>query len=965
MSIEKETRLNKVAKELSVGVSTIVDFLKKKGFEVDNSPNAKITPKQYELLQREYASDQMAKRLSEKEAEIEKERKRAINAEQKANKAANTNQVSNSDKKETKVSDQRQNNNQKPQNQQRNDKHRQKYQEPSIPKVIGKIDLSALNTKTRPDKKSSGQQQQQQDRNRQPQPQPSQQRSDTQQAQPQQTAAEQQQQSQPAAQPQQTAQPASTPTTTATTTTSQPQTESSEVFRPGMIQLTGPKVLGKIELEDSRRRRSRRRRNRQRVDISEATAQQNGGKNSGKNGGKNDKNDQKSGSRSERDRAKDRDRDRQQGGGSGSGKERDRKRNKKQAIQEISQEDIDRQIKEVRAKQQKVKNKAAQRRHDERKEEQKRLQEAMQREEDEKKILKVPEFVSANELAVLMDVSSNDIISVCFDLGNIISVNQRLDADVISLVADYFGFQVQFISEEKEDESADSEEDNPDDLETRAPIVVVMGHVDHGKTKLLDYIRKTNVISGEAGGITQAIGAYNVTLPDGKHITFLDTPGHQAFTAMRARGAKVTDVAVIVVAADSTVMPQTEEAIAHAQAAGVPIVFAITKIDLPTANVDKIKQDLATHGFLVEDWGGKYGCVEISAVTGQNVDALLERILLEAEMLELKANFNCKAKGTVVEATLDKGRGYMATVLVQRGTLKVGDVVWAGSHSGKVKAMFNERGKNIKEVHPAEPASILGLDGSPVAGDRFEVMDEERSARDKAAQHEQLAREISFRTKKHLTLGEIARRIKLGNFKELNIVLKADVQGSVEALQDALEKLSTDQISVSVLWKSVGQISESDVMLASASNAIIIGFEVRPSASAKKLAEKEQIQIKTYSIIYDAINDVQDAMKGMLAPETKEEICGSAEVKEVFRIAKVGNIAGCLVVEGKVLRTNKVRVIREGVVKHTGKIAALKHFKDDAKEINMGMECGIFIENFNDVQVGDTLEAFEEKVVER
>lgn len=434
---------------------------------------------------------------------------------------------------------------------------------------------------------------------------------------------------------------------------------------------------------------------------------------------------------------------------------------------------------------------------------------------------------------------------------------------------------------------------------------------------------------------------------------------------MRARGTKITDIAVIVVAADSTVMPQTEEAISHAQAAGVPIVFAITKIDLPTANVEKIKEELANRNFLVEDWGGQYGCVEISAVTGQNVDKLLDRILLEAEMLELKANFNCKAEGTVVESTLDKGRGYMATVIVERGTLKIGDILWAGSHSGKVKAIFNERGKNIKEVRPAEPASVLGLDGSPVAGDRFEVMKDERTAREKALQHEQLSREIGFRTKKHLTLDEIARRIKLGNFQELNIVLKADVQGSVEALQDSLEKLSTEEIQINILSKGVGQISEGDVLFASASNAIIIGFDVRPSSNAKKLAEKEQIQIKTYSIIYDAINDIKDAMKGMLAPETKEEVNGMVEVKDVFKISKVGNIAGCLVVEGKVLRSNKVRVIREGVVIFTGKIAALKHFKDDAKEINLGMECGISVENFNDFQPGDMLEAYEEKVVER
>lgn len=939
MSIEKETRLNKVAKELSVGVSTIVDFLKKKGFEVDNSPNAKITPKQYELLQREYASDQMAKKQSEKEAEIEKERRRTINAETKASKAANTNQVSNSDKKETKVSDPnpKQTNNPKPQNQQRNDKHRPKYQEPTVPKVLGKIDLSALNTKTRPDKKSG--QQQQQDRNRQ----------------------QQQPQNKSVIQPTpaQNQTPETAPVTNITpsvpdnlATSDAPQTSSSEIFSLGTIQLSGPKVLGKIDLEDSKKKKKKKRRriDKERVDINDSAVQQGGEKKDKKDGGR--KGDKKGG-----DRGKSLEKE---------NKDKSSKRSRRQQnVQEISQEDINRQIKEVHAKQQKAKNKAAVRRHEERKEEQKRLLEVQQLEESQRRILQVPEFVSASELASLMDVQVNQIISVCFDLGTIIAINQRLDADVISVVADYFGFQVEFISEEKDEDKNEEEEDLPEDLETRAPIVVVMGHVDHGKTKLLDHIRKTNVISGEAGGITQAIGAYNVTSPDGKHITFLDTPGHQAFTAMRARGAKVTDIAVIVVAADSTVMPQTEEAIAHAQAAGVPIVFAITKIDLPTANVEKIKEELAKRNLLVEDWGGSYGCVEISAVTGKNIDKLLERILLEAEMLELKANFNCKAKGTIVESTLDKGRGYMATVLVQRGTLKVGDVVWAGSHSGRVRAMFNERGKNITSVRPAEPASILGLDGSPVAGDRFEVLEDERSAREKAAQHEQLAREISFRTKKHLTLDEIARRIKLGNFKELNIVLKADVQGSVEALQDALEKLSTEQIRVTVLWKSVGQISESDVMLASASNAIIIGFEVRPSASAKRLAEKEQIQIKTYSIIYDAINDVKDAMKGMLAPETKEEVTGTAEVKSVFKISKVGNIAGCLVVEGKILRSNKVRVIRNGVVLFTGKIAALKHYKDDAKEINMGMECGIFVENYNDFQVGDNLEAFEEKVVER
>lgn len=931
-----------------MGVNTIVDFLKKKGYDVDSNPNSKITAKQYELLQREYASDQMAKKLSEREAEIEKERRRAINAENKANKAANSNQVSSSDSKEAKVldSNQRFNNNQKPQNQQRNDKHRQKYQEPAIPKVIGKIDLSALNTKTRPDKKSSSsgqdnkprQPQQQQPQQQQPKPDTS-------------TVA------QNSAQNVTTQQPAKSPEPDAAANNSAAQSASTEIFRPGMVQLSGPRILGKIDLEDSKKkkRRSRRRRiDKERVDINEAAAQQSDKKDGSRKGDK--KGDKKGGDKKGGDRGKSQDKQQEKQG----------KRNKRQQnIQEISIEDINKQVKETLAKFQKTKNKAAIRRHDERVEDKKRMLEEQKREELEQKTLKVTEFVTANELASLMDVPVSQIISVCFDLGTIISINQRLDADIITLVASEFGFDVEFIGKDDDSKKNTREEDKPEDLQPRAPIVVVMGHVDHGKTKLLDYIRKTNVISGEAGGITQAIGAYNVTLNDGRHITFLDTPGHEAFTAMRARGAKITDIAVIVVAADSMVMPQTEEAISHAQAAGVPIVFAITKIDLPTANVEKIKEDLAKHNFLVEDWGGQYGCVEISAVTGQNIDKLLDRILLEAEMLELKANFSCPAEGSVVESTLDKGRGYMATVIVERGTLKIGDIICAGSHSGKVKAIFNERGKNIKEVRPAEPASVLGLDGSPVAGDKFEVMKDERSARDKALQHEQLTREIGFRTKKHLTLDEIARRIKLGNFQELNIVLKADVQGSVEALQDSLEQLTTDEIQVNILSKGVGQISEGDVLFASASNAIIIGFDVRPSSNAKKLAEKEQIQIKTYSIIYDAINDIQDAMKGMLAPETKEEVCGMAEVKSVFRISKVGNIAGCLVVEGKVLRSNQVRVIRDGVVVHSGKIAALKHYKDDAKEINMGMECGIFIENYSDFQVGDTLEAYEEKIVER
>ena len=962
MGIDKEIRLFKVANELSVGVNTIVDFLKKKGFDVSGNPNTKITPRQYELLQREYASDQMAKKLSEKEAEKEKERKKAINAENKANKSSNTNQVP-ADKKEVKVLDQNQkSNNNRQQNQQ---KQKQRSQEPTLPKVLGKIDLNALNTKTRPDKKQPGQ-----DRNKQQQQQQQQQRNDGSQ-QPKPVVQNQQ----PAAQP---AAPTTTPQTPKPAENSEP-----EVFRPGSVTLTGPRIIGKIELTDEskksgKKKRRRRRIDKERVDINDTTAQQSGRRErrdgpqknrNGVNGGGNNNGNAGGNNNAAGNNGNANNKDNNNSSSSRRSQERRRNRDKHQPqSQDVIVEDANRNVKETLAQllKGKGKNKAALRRHDKRVEDRHRLEEERELEELEKKTLQVTEFVSANELASLMDVPVSKIISTCFDLGTVIAINQRLDADIISLVAEEYGFDVEFIGDDNEEgKKKEVVEDNPEDLQPRAPIVVVMGHVDHGKTKLLDYIRNTNVISGEAGGITQAIGAYNVTLPDGNHITFLDTPGHQAFTAMRARGAKITDIAVIVVAADSTVMPQTEEAIAHAQAAGVPIVFAITKVDLPTANVEKIKEELAKRNFLVEDWGGKYGSVEISAMTGYNVDKLLERIQLEAEMLELRANFNCKAEGTVVESTLDKGRGYMATVLVERGTLKIGDVLWAGAHSGKVKAMFNERGKNIYEVKPAEPASVLGLDGPPVAGDRFEVMDDERSARERALRRAQLEREIGVRTKKHLTLEEIGRRIKLGNFHELNIIIKGDVQGSVEAVQDSLEKLSTEEIQVNIIGKGVGQISENDIMLASASNAIIIGFDVRPSASAKKLADKEQIDIKLYSIIYDAIDAVKHAMEGLLAPKTKEEEFGVAEVKSVFRIAKVGNIAGCLVTSGKVLRTNSCRVVRDGVVIHKGKVAALKHYKDDVKEVAMGMECGVDLEKFHEYQVGDILEAYEEKEVAR
>ena len=549
-------------------------------------------------------------------------------------------------------------------------------------------------------------------------------------------------------------------------------------------------------------------------------------------------------------------------------------------------------------------------------------------------------------------------------LGMMVTMNQRLDAETLSIVADEFGYKVEFVTAEIE-ESIEVEEDAPEDLKHRAPIVTVMGHVDHGKTSLLDYIREENVIAGESGGITQHIGAYGVTLKDGQRITFLDTPGHEAFTAMRARGAQVTDIAIIVVAADDDIMPQTKEAISHAQAAGVPIVFAINKVDKPTANPDKIKEGLAQMNLLVEDWGGKIQSHDISAKTGQGVPELLEKVLLEAELLELKANPDRLANGTVVEAFLDKGRGYVSTILVQNGTLSVGDYVLAGTHSGKVKAMQDERGKNIKKAGPATPISVLGLDGAPQAGDKFNVLEDEREAKQIATKRSQLQREQSVRTQRHITLDEIGRRIALGDFKELNVILKGDVDGSVEALTDSFQKLSTEEIQVNIIHKAVGAITESDVLLASASDAVIIGFNVRPMGNARALADKEEIDIRTYSIIYDAINDLKDAMEGMLSPELKEEITGTAEIRETFKISKIGTIAGCMVTNGKIFRNSQVRIIRDGVVTYTGELASLKRFKDDVKEVSKGYDCGLQIKNYNDIRIDDVIEAFQEVAVKK
>ena len=646
-----------------------------------------------------------------------------------------------------------------------------------------------------------------------------------------------------------------------------------------------------------------------------------------------------------------------------------RKRGTRPAVpqkEEPSDEEVQKQIRETLEKLQgkSSKSKGAKYRRDKRSQHRQKSEEELAQIEAESKVLKVTEFITVGEVATMMGVSSTEIISTCMTLGIMVTMNQRLDAETLSIVAEEFGYEVSFEKTELE-ENIEEEEDSAEDLSPRAPIVTVMGHVDHGKTSLLDYIRKENVIAGESGGITQHIGAYGVTLENKQKIAFLDTPGHEAFTAMRARGAQVTDIAIIVVAADDDIMPQTKEAISHAQAAGVPIVFAINKIDKPNANPDKIKEALAGMNLMVEDWGGKVQSQDISALQGTGVNELLEKVLLEAELLELKANPNRKAKGTVVEAFLDKGRGYVSTILVQNGTLKMGDYILAGKQSGKVKAIFNERGVSLDQALPATPVSILGLDGAPQAGDTFQVLEDEREAKQIAAKRTQLVREQSVRTQRHITLDEIGRRIALGEFKELNIILKGDVDGSVEALTDSLQKLSTGEIEVNIIHKGVGAITESDVLLASASDAIVIGFNVRPMGNARAIAEKEEIDIRSYSIIYDAINDVKDAMEGLLSPEIKEEVTGTVEIRETFKISKVGTIAGCMVTSGKIFRNSGIRIIREGVVVFSGELVSLKRFKDDVKEVAKGYDCGLQIKNYNDIKIGDVLECFQEVAVKK
>jgi translation initiation factor IF-2 len=634
---------------------------------------------------------------------------------------------------------------------------------------------------------------------------------------------------------------------------------------------------------------------------------------------------------------------------------------------EPTPEEIQKQIKETLARLSSPgKSKASKHRRQKRDTVSQQMQDQLQKQEDEKKVIKVTEFVTANELASMMSVQVNEIIATCMSLGIFLSINQRLDAETLSLVAEEFGYEVEFVSVDVQEAIHDAEEvDDPESLVDRSPIVTVMGHVDHGKTLLLDYIRKANVIAGEAGGITQHIGAYEVTLEKGKNITFLDTPGHEAFTAMRARGAKVTDVAIVIIAADDSVMPQTKEAINHALAAGVPIVFAINKIDRPTANVDKIKDELSQMNILVEDWGGKYQCQEISAKKGTNIDQLLDKVLLESELLELKGNPNKGAVGTVIESSLDKGRGYVAKLLVQNGTIRIGDYILAGATSGKVKAMYNERNQLVKEAGPSAPVLLLGLNGAPQAGDGFNVMKDEKEAKAIANKRMQLQREQGIRTQKHITLDEIGRRIAIGDFKELNVIVKGDVDGSVEALSDSLIKLGTEEVQVNIIHKSVGAITESDVLLASASDAVIIGFQVRPSMGARKIAEAEQIDIRLYSIIYQAIDELKSAIEGMLSPDIEEKIVCNIEVRETFKVTKVGTIAGCMVLDGKVNRNTQIRLIRDGIVLHTGGLGSLKRFKDDVKEVATGYECGLNIDNFNDIEVGDIIEGYEQIEVKR
>lgn len=912
----KATRLSKAARVFNVGISTIVEFLHKKGFDLDPNPNTKLPHEAYLLLLKEYSGDLHVKKESEKLMLKDlNRRKETVSIDDVP--GARTDEQDKDEEviiKDTspvkKTID-----------------IRTEIKKPDI-KLVGKIDLDKLAGEPKAAKKEKKEAP------------PAGEEKPRKQKKEQAVAAKQK----PAGKAPRTKDTAEAGQEKIAATAAPKQKEERKIFKQPVEKLVGLTVVGKITLPEEEKKKT----GYQQVNV-----------------------DGESGFRRKKKRKRiTKEKEIAPVAKPLPADKKDRPARKtsvrKRAIRtEVDEEEVQKQIKETLARlTTKGKSRGSRYRREKRELISQKNREVEDRMEQEKNILKVTEFVSANELASMMDIPVTDIISTCMNLGLFVSINQRLDAETLALLADEFGYKIEFVSAELQ-ETVREEEDREEDLLPRPPIVTVMGHVDHGKTKLLDYIRRTNVIAGEAGGITQHIGAYAVTLDDDRHLTFLDTPGHEAFTAMRARGAQITDIAIIVVAADDGVMPQTKEAINHASAAGVPIVFAINKIDKPTANPEKIKEELAAMNYLVEDWGGKYQSQEISAKNGLNIDLLLEKVLLEAEMLELKANPNKAAVGTVIESSLDKGRGYTATVLVKAGTLRVGDIMIAGTNFGNVKAMYNERGGRIDEVGPSSPALVLGLNGAPQAGDKFNVMESEREAKDITNKRAQLQREQGLRTQKHITLDEIGRRIAIGNFQELNIIVKGDVDGSVEALSDSLIKLSTPEIQLNIIHKAVGQISESDILLAAASNAIIVGFQVRPSFNARKLAEKEEIDIRLYSIIYDAIEEIKAAMEGMLSPELKEEIVATLEVRDLFRVTKVGTVAGCYVKEGKITRNTKIRVIRDGIVIYTGELGSLKRFKDDVKEVVSGYECGLNISNFNDLKIGDIIEGYQEVEVKK
>ena len=963
-------RLNKVARDLNVGIQTAVEFLQKKGFTVEANPNTKITDEQYALLVKEFSKDKSLKLESESiSLERHKERvKAAASAEPEGN---NPSTVVKEEPKELKTV----------------------IPETQRPKVVGHVDLDALNrpkssehgkTRENPVEKKEEPKEVEESAKAEPETVPDVVATEVQPEMAAPAASNEEQNHASDSEkpvPQEPAQQQEAPVASTQESSTPEASHDDEVFTLGRPAFTSNiNVVGRIDLDalnqqtrpkkksKEEKRKERENKEKQRQEAHRAAA-----------GGSDDANSQ-GGERRKRQRISKEKVDISKsissmggnqparggnGKNNGGNNNKPNKQKQRPIKAEVSEEDVQKQIKETLARlTSKGQKKSAKWRKEKREAFSNRERELAEMEEAESKVLKLTEFVTANDLASMMNVPVNEVIATCMSIGMMVSINQRLDAETINIVAEEFGFQTEYVSAEVV-EAIHEEDDKEEDLQSRPPVVTVMGHVDHGKTSLLDYIRNSNVIAGEAGGITQHIGAYNVKLDDGRRITFLDTPGHEAFTAMRARGAQMTDIAIIIVAADDNVMPQTVEAINHASAAGVPIVFAINKIDKPNANPDKIKEELANMNYLVEDWGGKYQSQEISAKKGTGVHELMEKVLLEAELLDLKANPNRRAVGSIIESTLDKGRGYVATVLVQNGTLHKGDVVLAGTNHGKVKAMFNERNVRIESAGPSAPVQILGLNGAPQAGDTFHVMDTEQEAREIANKREQLQRELGLRTHKLLTLDDIGRRIAVGNFQELNLVVKGDVDGSVEALSDSLIKLSTPEIQINVLHKAVGQISESDITLAAASNAIIIGFQVRPSVAARRLAEKEGVDIRLYSIIYDAIEEVKSAMEGMLSPEIKEEILGTAEVLETYHITKVGTVAGCVVKEGKIKRSSKVRLIRDGIVIYSGDLGSLKRFKDDVKEVTNGFECGLNIANYNDVKVGDLVEAYEEVEVKK